>query len=281
MKKLILLLALAIFVLKAVAMDVVSSQDTIVRTITTVEIIDSLGQITKSVTEEERTIKSAVVESPVSKVSSDGVVFDAIFSWKKKKFLSAHWSGVGMGFMNYDDKNIPNGALKVSSSHNFTLNIASVQKQISNSNWLLVSGFGLEWSRYHFDDNAALTKVDGITVFEKAPEGVSYKDTKLLAYYLTIPLLLEYQTSHFHVSGGLVGFLKYYSKSQVKYYEQEGKVRENKGRDLNIRPVDVRLRLQVGIDDVSIFGYYAPFSMFPDDKGPDLKTYTIGLMVSF
>jgi len=169
----------------------------------------------------------------------------------------------------------------MSTSHNFTLNLMTFQKQIRNSNWLLVSGMGLEWSRYHFDDNAALTKKDGVTFFEEAPDGIRYKDSKLLAYYVTIPLLLEYQVSHFHVSGGVVGYFKYYSKSQIKYKEEGKTIKQNMGRDLNIRPVDLRFRLQAGINDVSIYGLYAPFSMFNKNDGPDLNTYTIGLMVLF
>ncbi len=281
MKKLILFLVLSAGLITAKANHSLV-QDTIIRTITTVEVTDSLGQVTRTITEEERTVLDAVVSAePRSTVSYDGTSFDVIFSWKKKKHLSAHWSGFGMGFMNYNDKDIPNGKLEMSTSHNFTLNLATVQKQIRNSNWLVVSGFGLEWSRYHFDDNAALTKKDGVTFFEEAPEGINYKSTKLLAYYITIPLLLEYQVSHFHVSGGVVGFFKYYSKSQVKYYEENKKVVKNMGRDLNIRPVDLRLRLQAGVKDVSVYGYYAPFSMFEKDKGPDLNTYTIGVMLNF
>ena len=51
------------------------------------------------------------------------------------------------------------------------------------------------------------------------------------------------------------------------------------GKDLNIRPIDMKLRFQVGIDDISIYAYYSPFSMFEKDKGPKLKTYTIGIML--
>ncbi|EGK01344.1 hypothetical protein [Dysgonomonas gadei] len=276
MRQLIIILAFSLFTISVFADDIKQPQDTIIRTVVTETVTDTVtGLVTTTRTETEKIIPTVV--EPESSVMYDGSSYNFIFSWKKKKHLSPHWTGIGMGFMNYDD--IPNGNLKMSTSHNFTVNIIDFHKQIKNSNWLLVSGIGSEWSRYHFDDNSALTKKDGITVFEPAPEGVNYKATQLIAYYVTIPLLLEYQTSNFHISGGVVGFLKYYSKSQVKFKDDEGTHKVSMGQDLNIRPIDMRFRLQMGINNVGVYGYYAPFSMFSKDKGPDLKTYTIGIMI--
>lgn len=275
MKHSIILAALYLTSLTVFADDVKSEQDTIIKTITIETVIDSDGVSTTKKTETSETVSTQV--EPASSVTYNGASYNLIFSWKKKKRLDPHWTGVGMGFMNYDD--VPHGDLKVSRSHNFTLNFIEFQKHIKNSNWLFISGIGTEWSRYHFDENVALTKRNGKTLFEPAPKGIDYKSTKLLAYYFTIPLLLEYQVSNFHISGGAVGFFKFYSKSQVKYYVDGKKHVQNMGRDLNMRPVDMKLRLQVGINDMAVYGYYSPFSMFDKNKGPDLKTYTIGVMI--
>lgn len=253
----------------------INSQDT-VKTITKTITIDSKTGDTIRVASQTET---SVSQKEESNVLFGGSSYNLIFSWKKKKHLSPHWTGIGMGFMNYADANIPNGKLKMSTSHNFTLNLIDYHKQIANSNWLLVSGVGMEFSRYHFDTNAALTKVEGTTSFVPAPSGVNYKSNKLLSYYITLPMLLEYQVSGFHVSGGPVAFFKYYSKSEVEYNENDREVKRSMGRDLNMRPVDLKLRLQVGIDDVAIYGYYSPLSMFNKGEGPELKTYTIGVMI--
>ncbi|MDR0824260.1 MAG: hypothetical protein LBN74_04150 [Prevotella sp.] len=277
MKKTIILLAFSFLVLSANAHNSNCLQDTIVKTINVViERNPETGNIDTLRTETQSLIPEKQDES---NILMGGSSYNFIFSWKKKKHLNPHWAGLGMGFMNYSD--IPNGGLKISESHNFTVNLIDFHKQLGRSNWLIVSGIGTEWSRYHFDENAALTKIDKTAVFQPAPDGINYKSTKLLAYYVTIPLLLEYQTSGFHISGGIVGFFKYYSKSQVKYNVDNEKIVKNMGRDLNIRPVDMKLRLQVGIRDVSVYGYYSPFSMFDKDKGPDMKTYMIGVMVGF
>lgn len=276
MKRFTILLLSALYLLSAYANEITCSQDTIIRT-TTTSIVSGDTIIT---TVETRTKVEEKEEPQSSSVMFDGSSYNVIFSWNKKheNRLNPHWTGVGMGFMNYYSDKIPYGSLKMSTSHNFTINLIDFHKQLGN-HWLLVSGLGTEWSRYHFDENAALTKRDGETIFETAPEGIDYKSTKLLAYYITVPLLLEYQTRSFHISGGAVVFFKYYSKSQVKYYIDGEKHVKNKGRDLNIRPVDLRLRLQVGFDNVALYGYYAPISMFSKNKGPEVNTYTIGLML--
>ncbi len=279
MKRISILFIIGFCTMSVFAENPIFPQDTIIKTIRTVIERDSITgkRITKTTTTTE------VKESQTldkSKIEYGGSSYNFLFSWKKKKHLHPHWTGFGVGFLNYNN-DIPNGDIKMSKSLNFTLNLFDFNKQISNSNWIFVSGIGSEWSNYHFDNNAALTKKNGVTIFEPAPGGIDYKTNKLTVHYLTIPLLLEYQISNFHISGGAVGFVKFYSRSHVKYYDEHGKkIKETKGRDLNIRPIDMKFRLQVGIDDISVYGYYSPFSMFEKGKGPDLKTYTVGLILA-
>ena len=291
MKKIMLLSLFAVFFTAINATNGTFPNDTIFKYKNRVVSIktekDSLDISILPQSHETDSLLNASIKPQVeSSIIYDGSNYNFAFSWKRKNRLSSHWAGFGMSFMNYDDKNIPQGALKQSRSHNFSLNLFEYYSQIARSNWLLVTGIGFDWSRYHFDNNVALTKKDGVTVFEPGADGIDYASSKLLAYYVTVPLLLEYQIpmsrkGSFHISGGVVGFFKYYSKSQVKYYTDDKKHVVNKGRDLNIRPVDMKFRLQVGFNDISVFGYYSPFSMFNDDKGPDMKMYSIGAMLTF
>ena len=285
------LLLLFILPIALVSQDISIPRDTIVVYSKTVKIIeknstDTIIEVTTSANPILDELDSKIKTEP-SCASSRSYILDAendqiSFFWqKKRKRLSPHWSGIGMGFMSYSSGGVPNGDLAGSRSHNFSFNFISWKKQIAHSNWMLVSGLGLDWSRYHFDDNAALTEIDGVTQFVPALDGVNYKDSKLLTYYVTFPLLLEYQMSNLHISGGAVAYFKYYSKSQVKYKDETGTHKPSMGRDLNIRPVDLRLRGQIGIDCVSLYVLYAPWSMFKSDKGPELRTCTFGVMLTF
>ncbi len=229
------------------------------------------------------------VESQESSVYYDGTPYSFSFFWGSKedkkprnrsyRSLEAHWTGLGMSFMSYDD-NVPNSALKQSRSHAFSFNMIGYKKQFSNSKMLLVSGIGLDWHRYHFDSQAYVQKIDGVTQFVPLEPGLRHKDSKMLAYYVTFPLLLEYHLSpnSIYISGGVQAFLKCYSKSQVEYYdENDGYHRRFLGHGQNLRPIDFKCRFQVGLRGISAFGYYSLTSMFRNNADPDLKMWSVGV----
>lgn len=231
---------------------------------------------------------SIVSEEPQSTIITDGSSYNFFFSWKKKKKLDPHWSGIGFSFLNFADNDVPGLDLMASKSYSVTFNPVEYSLQIGRSNWMLVSGLGIDWSRYHFKGNRGLEIAEGLTQFVPAPEGVNYQSSKLLVYYLTVPLLLEFQTnfgnhsrSTFFISAGVVGYLKCYSKSQVKYHSTSGEVKEDKGRDLNINPFNLRYMAQIGVKNFNFVASYSPFSLFEKDKGPDLQTVSFGVAMGF
>lgn len=222
----------------------------------------------------------------VSIVFRDGVAYDIGVSWgkhskkKQKRRLYPHWSGVGFAFANFDNDSSP--GLDFQSSYAINWNIGSASVTIGR-HWLLLTGVGIDWSRYHFKGDYGLQEVNGITEFVPAAEGDSYRDSKLLAYFVTIPLLLEYQTGAFYFNAGPVAYINCYSKSQIELRHERGngvdKIRLGKG--LNVLPFNVRLMGKVGIDDFGLFGYYSPISLFGKDKGPELYPWGAGVCLNF
>ncbi|MDR1370529.1 MAG: hypothetical protein LBJ72_10485 [Dysgonamonadaceae bacterium] len=220
-----------------------------------------------------------------SSVTYDGAPYNIMFTWKKNsKAIKPHWNGLGIALANFDGINNTGADLAVSTSYSLILNPMDYKIPLSR-HWLFVSGMGLDFSRYHFKGNTGLTVVDGIARFVPATDGETYKSSKLMTYYITIPLLLEYQTRFsnrlFYISGGMVGYIKYYSKSQIDVRVTGGVEARNLGRDLNILPVNGRFMLQTGVSDISFYAYYSPFSLFEKDKGPDIKPVGIGIMLDF
>lgn len=263
---------------------------------------DTIITTTYTVTEVNKTTNDTIVKTTVKEevrrvlTEEDSYIIDGdnnkvTFFWdvakkdKNKKKLKAHWSGFAMGFINYDDKDIPHGGLNSSASFNFSFNFLSMSKRLGQSDFLLYTGLGTEWAKYKFKDNAALTEVDGVTQFVPAPEGVGYVSSKMTIYHISVPLMLEYQVSSFHISAGAMALFKWHSKSQTRYYENvdghEIRHKETQGRDLNIRPVNLRLKAQVGVKSLALFATYDPISMFKGDKGPKLHSYAIGGMLCF
>jgi len=84
----------------------------------------------------------------------------------------------------------------------------------------------------------------------------------------------------FFVNGGIEGLVNVYSKSQVEIRTEQDGIKRVSWRDLNILPVNFRLVLRTGFDDFSIFGYYQPCSMFQAGRGPELRSFGIGIALN-
>ncbi|MDR3339235.1 MAG: hypothetical protein LBT25_03905 [Candidatus Symbiothrix sp.] len=242
----------------------------------------SLFYATTSAQNEDSSKIKTLDPEPKSSIFLDGSLnTDLIFFWKKKA-NKEHWSASRFTFINLDG--LQDATIKQSKSYAFSLTAVEFLHAF-NEHWLLVSGGELEWARYHFKGDIGLQGKSDITHFAPAPEGVSYKSSKLLAYYVNIPLVLEYQKKigkkhTFFVDGGLEAQIKYYAKSQVDIRTPQGIEKTSLGRDLNFSPINARIVLQVGINDFGIFGYYQPFSLFEKGKGPDVRSFGIGISLN-
>ena len=223
----------------------------------------------------------AIEDEPESSVTYDGFIYDFSFSWKKKA-REEHWSGLKFAFVNLDG--LEGASLRQSASYSISWQPISLYHAF-NEHLLFVSGAGIDWTRYHFKGDVGLQGKQEVTEFQPAPEGVDYKSSKLLCYYITIPLVFEYQAkmskNTFHIEGGVEALIKCYSKSQVDIRTEDKVVKTSLGRDLNILPMNFRFVLQAGFGDFGLFGYYQPISMFEDGKGPEVRPYGIGINYRF
>lgn len=206
------------------------------------------------------------------------------------RITDPHWSGFGYGFANFSDKklsinNVDGVDLISGSSTQITLNFYEKAWNISRNGWAIVSGTGLSFNKYRIDGNQAFKEINGITQLE-SPKDYSYSNSRLIANYLTIPLLLEYQkklhhTGPFFMSAGIVANVKFYSASKVEYKAQGNKQKEKVGNDLNIRPITLDFLVQGGVGCFGIYAKYSPFSLFEKGKGPNVHPVSIGLILHF
>ncbi len=251
---------------------------------------------TEEKTDEEFIYEEVAADEPEeSSIHYNGSSYDFIFSWKKKA-TEAHWTGLGFAFT--DLSGLKEVDLKRGKSYSLIMNMGDFVVPLS-SNWLIFTGLGLDFSRYHFKGNVGLQEIpvtdqEGqlvpgrtYTGFLDAQENENYEFSKLITYYVTIPLMFEYQTKLHHnntffINGGVEGMIKYYSRSQIGIYNLKGGVNKKVlGKGLNILPINYRMVLRAGFDDFSVFGYYQPVSLFEKDKGPDIKPWGVGLMLNF
>ncbi len=220
-------------------------------------------------------------EKEESSVVYNGSSVKVNFLWKKdKKNYDPHWDGFGFAFQ--DLRGLPDN-ISLSSGASYSITFNPIETYIPLfRNFLLVSGVGIDWTRYHFKGNWGLVDEGATTKFEPALDGINYTASKLLTYYFTIPLMFEYQVNKFNISAGGIAYFKCYSKSEVEFDDKRGnEIEEELGRDLNLLPVSARLIAQVGTDNVNIFATYSPTSLFKKDQGPDMRPIGAGVRVKF
>lgn len=211
--------------------------------------------------------------------------------WRKKPDrFRGHWSGFELGLNNWVDQggNLAGTKtehrfldLNTAKSWEFDLNIMQYSLPFAKPVGL-VTGMGLKWNNYWFDGNNSIMKdpVSGVIVPMYPAANVSYSKTKLNTFYLTVPLLFEFQfgpKKKGFISVGVIGDLKLSSKTRLKYYEGGSKQKEKVKDDFNLSPLRYHITARAGYKFVKIFANLSMVPVFKTDMGPELYPITIGL----
>lgn len=211
---------------------------------------------------------------------------------KRKYKMEPHWAGIGWGFANISDanyniNNIGNLSLKAESSNEFYVNLIENILPLYRNNLGITTGLGLNWRNYFLDMNTRLLEIDGITDVYYAPEGINYEFSRLRTFHLTVPLLLEWQPgsgkkNRFFIAAGVVGGVNTFASHKVKYKDTNGDtVKKIEGKGLNVAPLSLDFIGQIGYGSWGIYAKYSPFSMFQDQKGPDVRSVSLGGVLHF
>ncbi|BBE18192.1 hypothetical protein AQPE_2352 [Aquipluma nitroreducens] len=200
--------------------------------------------------------------------------------------FKGHWEGIEFGFNAFDkpDYSMYNASDKDFMSLNqgksleidfnfYELNIGLCKNYIG-----LVSGMGLSFNNYRFENSYTLQKGQFMTEpVSLNPDNLS--KTKLAITYLNVPLLLEFQVPVNHnegrlfVNAGIIGGVKIGSHTKVKYGDKKDKDRS--GFNLNAFKYEATAR--IGYKDICLFANYSLTPLFQSGKGPELTPFTIGI----
>ena len=152
--------------------------------------------------------------------------------------------------------------------------------------WAIVTGFGFRWTRYHLNGNYHFAKVDDHTEIVSGAEGLKYKKSKIGITTINMPLLFEWQhpSEKLFFSVGVVGSVKTWSYSRIEFFDENSrnpnkKHKKKLERAMTLRPLTMDFRAQVGTKDFGIYARYSPFSIFQNNKGPELYPLSFGFML--
>ena len=288
MKKLILLLAMAIICLP------VSAQEDSIKTKQNKDTIRIGGMVI---------VKKGKNNGNVSvKIGSDK-------GKKKKRNISTNWWIVDLGFANYYDKtNYANTGtylinrpgypaldkndfkLKAGKSVNVNIWVFMQRLNLIKHHVHLKYGLGVELNNYRYKSAinynesgpvpyTANTQTNAPFIFR---DSISFSKNKLAADYATIPLMLNFVTNaderknRFSLSLGVsAGYL--YSQRNKQKSSERGKL-INKG-DYDLERFKFSYVAELGLGPVMLYGSYSPKSIY--ERSLDIRPYNVGFRFSY
>ena len=216
---------------------------------------------------------------------------DTIYVTKEPK-KEAHWAGIDFGVTMLMNESFGNNFTdypywnnEAAKSHVWNLNILEHKFNIAREYFGVTTGLGFSFTSVAFKNNYVLNHTaDTLNAFIDTVN--AYSKNKLKAAYLTVPLLLEFNSNinakkSFYLAAGVVGGVRLTSKVKRKG-EFDGKefTEKHKGTyALNSFKLDAALRL--GYSDFGVFANYSLLPLFDIGKTTAVYPLTFGLSYNF
>ncbi len=200
--------------------------------------------------------------------------------------FNGHWEGIEFGFNGFANPDYnrfgPIGkefmALNQGKSAEFNFNFYELNIGLSKNYIGLVSGMGLSFNNYRFENPYTLGKGE-YTIVPERLNADNLSKTKLAISYLKVPLLLEFQIpvnqheGRLFINVGLIGGVKIGSHTKVKYGDKKDKNRSG----FYINSFKYEATARIGYKDVGLFATYSLTPLFQSGKGIELTPFTIGI----
>jgi len=214
---------------------------------------------------------------------------------KKSKRFRPHYAGLEVGLNNFltaDNSMVlpPEDSymdLNTGKSWNWNINIIDYGFGLGTDKIGIVSGLGFEFINYNFDGQNSIRKdPDTGEIIEYVPdyEGNITK-SKMNITYMTAPLLLEFQIpapkKRIYISAGVIGGVKLWSNTKMKYTVSGEKSKEKAKGDYNLSPLRWGVTARIGYRALGFYANYYFTPLFKDGMGPELYPFAVGLAFSF
>jgi len=211
---------------------------------------------------------------------------------KSSKGFDGHWSGIQVGLNNYVNSDFSMSLnnsmnymdLNTSRSWTYSLNFLKYDFGFGTHRSGLVTGLGIEWSNYNFDNDFNIrTSSNGIIEPYDLSGLEDIQKNKLQTTYLNLPLLLECQIpsgkKSAYISGGLIGSLKIGSHTKIVYKDNGDKRKIKDKDDYNLSALRYGFTFRAGYRGLNLFASYYLTPLFEANKGPELYPFSIGLVL--
>lgn len=134
-------------------------------------------------------------------------------------------------------------------------------------------GLGLSVENYVFSNDLTIKYADGM--MRPEPIDSSYKKSKLVATYLHVPVLLDWNIRRgLFLSAGLNFDLNIGGHTKIKFPKE-------KYRNCHLNPFNMGATVRLGFQRLYVYGNYSFMEMFKQDQGPKAHRMAVGLGLWF
>ncbi len=259
----------------------------------TISGIDKTGAHETTILEEDETMVVRVGDREV--VITEGKRPEVRTRVKHRPSWRNTWTGFYLGVNGYMS---PSNSLSLDPEAKFmdleynnsvSVNLNLWQQNLAiargnHSNFGLVTGLGVGWNNYRFEQNVRL--VHGDDELQHFTDTIhNFRKNKLTVSHLNAPLMLEFQTaqsnpnSQFHMAAGINVGVRLRSHTKYVYRDGGSREKEKDFKSYHLVPFRYEAIARIGWGRVNLFATYSLNSMFRDERGPELYPVNIGLRI--
>jgi hypothetical protein len=208
---------------------------------------------------------------------------------KNRRNELTYWDGVELGingFLNPDggtelDQSIDFMDVDYAQSRSLSINFWEQKIRLIHDYVGITTGAGLQWNNYRLKNDYTLSSTKD-TVEAFLDDTISMRKNKLRTTWLTVPLLLEFNTSkeqdkNFHLSAGVIGGLRLGTMYKRRFDSDGESFRAKTKNNFNIAPYRLEAAVRVGYGAFNLFATYQLTELFEDENGPELYPFTVGI----
>jgi hypothetical protein len=218
--------------------------------------------------------------------------FSKFTAKKKERHFDVHGSGIFAGFSNLTPRSLSGIGVKKDaelklSSFEIGLTLFGMDVQLSKKyGWLFFAGLGFKVQQYNADRNYAFVEERDVTVQKHPEKDILYSRSRLVNWYMHIPIMFEYQkkivkNARFFVQAGVELGVKLSAKSSVVYRDSGKKHKEKLGKGMNVNPLTADAKVEIGFNSFALYARYGLIDLFRKNRGPEVIPVAAGVIWHF
>jgi len=166
----------------------------------------------------------------------------------------------------------------------WNLNLFEKDFRFGKGHTQIVTGLGFSWNYYALKNKTTLNADSSFTTTLPYNTTAEYHKNKLRESFVTVPLLLEINTSkrdsrNFHIAAGVIGGLKLGSSTKQIFTVNNHTFETIRKDDYNLFPFKLDATVRIGYGQFTMFATYSLTPLFEYGKGPELYPFTVGVRI--